>query len=150
MEEEIETQQPTRDTTIKPPKVKMLINGHFVDSKTSRWEDIPNPATQEVLATVPYSTADEIEAAVTAARKAFKTWKNTPVPTRARLFLRFQELIRKNLGRLAASVTAELGKTGPDAEGDVFRGLEVVEHACSIASLQMGGYAGQSHRLYEQ
>lgn len=140
MEEEIETQQPTRDTTIKPPKVKMLINGRFVDSATSRWEDIPNPATQEILATVPYSTADEIEAAVAAAREAFKTWKNTPIPTRARLFLRFQELIRKNLDRLAASVTAELGKTGPDAEGDVFRGLEVVEHACGIASLQMGSY----------
>ena len=43
------------------------------------------------------------------------------------------------MGRLAASVTAELGKTGPDAQGDVFRGLEVVEHACGIASLQMGG-----------
>jgi malonate-semialdehyde dehydrogenase (acetylating)/methylmalonate-semialdehyde dehydrogenase len=76
---------------------------------------------------VPYSTADEIEAAVAAAREAFQTWKNTPIPTRARIFLRLQELIRKNMDRLAASVTAELGKTGPDAEGDVFRGLEVVE-----------------------
>ncbi len=140
METELETQQPALDTTLKPPKVKMLINGRFVDSVTSHWEAIPNPATQEVLATVPYSTADEIEAAVGAAREAFKTWKNTPIPTRARLFLRFQELIRKNLDRLAASVTAELGKTGSDAEGDVFRGLEVVEHACGIASLQMGGY----------
>ena len=65
---------------------------------------------------------------------------NTPVPTRARLFFRFQEPICHNMDRLAASVTAELGKTGPDAEGDVFRGLEVVEHACGIASLQMGGF----------
>ncbi|MEA3230864.1 MAG: aldehyde dehydrogenase family protein, partial [Thermodesulfobacteriota bacterium] len=140
MDAESEIQQPALDRTLTPPKVKMLINGRFVDSGTSRWEDIPNPATKEVLATVPFSTADEIEEAVAAAREAFKTWKKTPVPTRARLFLRFQELIRKNMDRLAASVTAELGKTGPDAEGDVFRGLEVVEHACSIASLQMGGY----------
>ncbi len=140
MDAESEIQQPALDRTLTPPKVKMLINGRFVDSGTSHWEDIPNPATKEVLATVPYSSADEIEAAVAAAREAFKTWKNTPIPTRARLFLRFQGLIRKNMDRLAASVTAELGKTGPDAEGDVFRGLEVVEHACSIASLQMGGY----------
>ncbi len=121
-------------------KVKMLINGCFVDSATSHWEDIPNPATQEILAKVPYSTADEIEEAVAAARQAFKVWKNTPIPTRARIMLRLQELIRKNLDQLADSVTRELGKTGPDAKGDVFRGLEVVEHACGIASLQMGGY----------
>ena len=89
---------------------------------------------------MPFSTSDEINAAVTAAVDAFKTWKNTAISTRARLFLRFQELIRRNMDRLAATVTAELGKTGPDAEGDVFRGLEVVEHACGIASLQMGGY----------
>jgi malonate-semialdehyde dehydrogenase (acetylating)/methylmalonate-semialdehyde dehydrogenase len=140
METELESQHPALEPALKPPKVKMLINGRLVDSVTSHWEDIPNPATQEVLATVPYSSADEIEEAVTAAREAFKTWKKTPIPARARLFLRFQELIRKNMDRLAASVTAELGKTGPDATGDVFRGLEVVEHACNIASLQMGGY----------
>ena len=121
-------------------KVKMLINGRFVDSVTSHWEEIPNPATQEILANVPYSTANEIQEAVAAAGEAFESWRNTPISTRARLFFRFQELIRKNMDRLAASVTAELGKTGPDAEGDVFRGLEVVEHACGIASLQMGGY----------
>ncbi len=68
-----------------------------------------------------------------AASEAFKNCKNTPIPTRARIFFRLQELIRANLDRLAASVTAELGKTVVDARGDVFRGLEVVEHACSIA-----------------
>ena len=128
------------DASITPPKVKMLINGQFLDSQTSSWSEIPNPATQEVLAKVPFSTPDEIETAVAAAREAFKTWKDTAIPTRARLFFRFQELIRQNMERLAASVTAELGKTGADAQGDVFRGLEVVEHACGIASLQMGGY----------
>ena len=122
------------------PKVKMLINGRFVDSSTSLWEDITNPATQEVLASLPFSTSDEIEAAVAAAKEAFNTWKKTPISARARLFFKFQELIRKNMAKLAASITAELGKTGPDAEGDVFRGLEVVEHACGIASLQMGGF----------
>jgi malonate-semialdehyde dehydrogenase (acetylating)/methylmalonate-semialdehyde dehydrogenase len=128
------------DASVNPPNVKMLINGQFVDSKSSHWDEVSDPATQEVLAKVPFSTSDEIDTAVAAAGEAFKTWRNTAISNRARLFFRFQELIRKNMDRLAASVTAELGKTGPDAQGDVFRGLEVVEHACGIASLQMGGY----------
>jgi malonate-semialdehyde dehydrogenase (acetylating)/methylmalonate-semialdehyde dehydrogenase len=51
----------------------MLINGQFVDSRTSSWAEIPNPATQKVLAKVPFSTSDEIETAVAAAKEAFKT-----------------------------------------------------------------------------
>jgi len=78
------------DQYIVPPKVKMLINGQFVDSRTSQWEEVPNPATQKVLAKVPFSTSDEIDTAVAAAREAFTTWKNTPISTRARLFFRFQ------------------------------------------------------------
>ncbi|CAB1080858.1 Methylmalonate-semialdehyde dehydrogenase (EC [Olavius algarvensis Delta 1 endosymbiont] len=140
MEASEDTRPYELDTMPDPPKVKMLINGRFIDSVSSQWAEIPNPATQEVLANVPYSTSEEIEAAVAAAKNAFAAWRNTPISTRARLFFRFQELIRQNMDQLAGSVTAELGKTGPDAEGDVFRGLEVVEHACSIASLQMGGF----------
>lgn len=140
METECHNRQNQTDKSGSPPRVKMLINGQFVDSTTPHWEEVTNPATQEVLAEVPFSTSDEIDEAVARAAEAFKIWKNTPISTRARLFFRFQELIRKNLDSLADSVTAELGKTRLDAEGDVFRGLEVVEHACGIASLQMGGY----------
>jgi len=120
--------------------VKMLINGEFVDSKSNHFEDVINPATQEKLAQVPFSTREEIDAAVAAAKNAFHLWKNTPISTRARYFFKLQELIRNNLVHLGESVTAELGKIRADAEGDVFRGLEVVEHACGIASLQMGGF----------
>jgi malonate-semialdehyde dehydrogenase (acetylating)/methylmalonate-semialdehyde dehydrogenase len=122
------------------PTVKMLINGKFVDSVTSHFDDVVNPATQEVLARVPYSTQAEISAAISAAQDAFHTWKNTPVSTRARIFFKLQGLIRNDLDRLASSITDELGKIAADAQGDVFRGLEVVEHACGIASLQMGGF----------
>lgn len=122
------------------PNVKMLINGKFIESGTSHFEDVVNPATQEVLARVPFSTQEEIEAAISAARKAFHTWKNTPISARARIFFKLQELIRNDLERLASSITDELGKIASDAKGDVFRGLEVVEHACGIASLQMGGF----------
>ena len=123
------------------PTVKLLINGQFVDSKTQVWKDVVNPATQDVLARVPFATKDEINAAIAAAAAAYKTWKNTPIAARARIMLKLQELIRRDMKKLAAVLTAEQGKTLPDAEGDVFRGLEVVEHACSIGSLQLGEFA---------
>ncbi|MEW9900143.1 CoA-acylating methylmalonate-semialdehyde dehydrogenase [Chitinivorax sp. PXF-14] len=123
------------------PTVKLLINGEFVESKTGKWKDIINPATQEVLACVPFATPDEVNAAVASAKEAFKTWRKTPIGTRARIFLKLQQLIRENMADLAATLTAEQGKTLADAEGDVFRGLEVVEHAANIGSLQLGELA---------
>lgn len=123
------------------PTVKLLINGEFVESQTTEWRDVVNPATQEVLARVPFATQDELDAAVAAAAEAFKTWRKAPIGTRARIFLKYQQLIRENMADLAATLTAEQGKTLPDAEGDVFRGLEVVEHAANIGSLQMGELA---------
>jgi malonate-semialdehyde dehydrogenase (acetylating)/methylmalonate-semialdehyde dehydrogenase len=100
-----------------------------------------NPATQEVLARVPMCGADEVEAAVRSAAEAFKTWRNTPIAARARIMLKLQEVIRRDMKKIAAVLTAEQGKTLPDAEGDVFRGLEVVEHACSIGTLTLGEFA---------
>ncbi len=123
------------------PKVKLLIDGKFVDSATDQWTDVINPATQEVLAKVPMTTAEEMDAAVAAAKRAFKTWRRTPIGARARIFLRYQQLIREHMDELAAILTAEQGKTLPDAQGDVFRGLEVVEHAANIGTLQLGEMA---------
>ncbi|MBY4596223.1 CoA-acylating methylmalonate-semialdehyde dehydrogenase [Ottowia caeni] len=123
------------------PTVKLLIDGKFVESSTSQWRDVVNPATQEVLARVPFATPEEVNAAVAAGKRAFKTWRKTAIGTRARIFLKYQQLIRENMGELAALLTAEQGKTLPDAEGDVFRGLEVVEHAAGIGNLQLGELA---------
>ncbi|MDR1076419.1 MAG: CoA-acylating methylmalonate-semialdehyde dehydrogenase [Xanthomonadaceae bacterium] len=122
-------------------RIPLLINGEFVQSQTQEWRDIVNPATQQVLAKVPFATPAELDAAVTSAGEAFKTWRKTPVGVRARLFLKYQQLIRENMKELAALLTAEQGKTLPDAEGDVFRGLEVVEHAANIGTLQLGELA---------
>ncbi|HSP85703.1 MAG TPA: CoA-acylating methylmalonate-semialdehyde dehydrogenase [Psychrobacter sp.] len=120
--------------------VQQLINGQFVDSNTSEWIDITDPATQEVIAKVPQTTDDEINQAVAAAQKAFQTWRKTPITTRARIFLKYQALIRDHMDELAEILTAEQGKTIADARGDVFRGLEVVEHAAGIANLQIGDF----------
>ncbi|MFA9203708.1 MAG: CoA-acylating methylmalonate-semialdehyde dehydrogenase, partial [Flavobacteriales bacterium] len=127
------------DTTI--PRLKLLINGQWVESATEQWGEVINPATQQVLAYVPFATADEIEAAISSAQAAFASWRTTSIGVRARIFLKYQQLIRENMTELAALLTAEQGKTLADAEGDVFRGLEVVEHAAAIGNLQLGELA---------
>ncbi len=123
------------------PTVKLFIDGKAVESKAREWRDVVNPATQQVLARVPMCGPDEVDLAVRSAAEAFKKWRNTPIAARARIMLKLQELIRRDMKKIAAGITAEQGKTLPDAEGDVFRGLEVVEHACSIGTLTLGEYA---------
>jgi malonate-semialdehyde dehydrogenase (acetylating) / methylmalonate-semialdehyde dehydrogenase len=120
---------------------KLLIGGKFVESTTQEWRDIVNPATQEVVGRVPFATRAEVDAAVASAAKAFQTWRLTPLGARMRVMLRFQDLVRQNMKRIAQTLTAEQGKTLPDAEGDIFRGLEVIEHACSIGTLQQGEFS---------
>ena len=99
------------------PAVKLLINGRFIESASSRWRDVTNPATQQVLARVPLTTPDEINAAIAAAKDAFASWRKTAIGTRARIFLKYQQLIRDHMKELAAILTAEQGKTLADAEG---------------------------------
>ncbi|OMO85283.1 Methylmalonate-semialdehyde dehydrogenase [Corchorus capsularis] len=123
-----------------PPRVPNLIGGSFVDSKSTTTIDVLNPATQQVVSQVPLTTNQEFKAAVAAAKHAFPSWRNTPITTRQRVMLKLQELIRRDMDKLAKNITAEQGKTLKDAHGDVFRGLEVVEHACGMATLQMGEY----------
>lgn len=121
-------------------QAKLLINGEFIDSNTAQWQDIINPATQEVIGRVPFATRDEVNAAIAAAQNAFATWRETPLQARMRIMLKLQDLIRMHAKSIAKVLTAEQGKTLADAEGDIQRGLEVVEHACSIGTLQMGEY----------
>ncbi|XVF67304.1 hypothetical protein PTKIN_Ptkin10aG0110200 [Pterospermum kingtungense] len=123
-----------------PPRVPNLIGGSFVDSKSTSTIDVINPATQEVVSRVPLTTNEEFKAAVAAAKGAFPSWRNTPITTRQRIMFKLQELIRRDMDKLAKNITTEQGKTLKDAHGDAFRGLEVVEHACGMATLQMGEY----------
>eukprot|EP01118_Nematostelium_gracile_P009887 TRINITY_DN3351_c0_g1_i1.p1 TRINITY_DN3351_c0_g1~~TRINITY_DN3351_c0_g1_i1.p1 ORF type:complete len:521 (-),score=175.85 TRINITY_DN3351_c0_g1_i1:34-1596(-) len=119
-------------------KTQLFIGGKFVDSKTSKWIDLHNPATQEVVTRVPETTQEEMQDAVKSASKAFQTWKETPIGVRSRIMINLQQLITKHTDDIAKNIVLEQGKTFPDAKGDVFRGLEVVEHAASAASLLMG------------
>lgn len=123
------------------PRIPMLIGGKLIQSQTTEWRDVVNPATQEVIAQVPFCTREELDHAVSNAREAFQSWRNASQGTRMRIMLNLQKLVRDNTEALARAITLEHGKTLPDAEGEVGRGLEVIEHACSITSLQLGEYA---------
>jgi malonate-semialdehyde dehydrogenase (acetylating)/methylmalonate-semialdehyde dehydrogenase len=132
----------TRCLSSNVPTTKLFINGKFVESKTDRWIDNLNPATNEIITRVPCATQEEMTAAVDAAQGAYHDWKDTSIMSRQQIMFRLQNIIKQNMGDLAKNVTLEQGKTLADAEGDVLRGLQVVEHACSITSLQLGETLG--------
>jgi malonate-semialdehyde dehydrogenase (acetylating)/methylmalonate-semialdehyde dehydrogenase len=121
-----------------PRRVPLFIGGEWVQSASTQFTPVVNPATQEVLSEVPHATPDEMARAVAAAVTAFESWKEVPVPQRARLMLRYQHLLKEHHDELAEIISQELGKTFEDAKGDVWRGIEVVEHAANIATLMMG------------
>ncbi|RQO59795.1 methylmalonate-semialdehyde dehydrogenase (CoA acylating) [Paucibacter sp. KBW04] len=123
------------------PRLSHLIDGKPYASASTQWRDVINPATQEVVARVPMATAAEVDVAVASAKKAFASWRNSSLGSRMRIMLKLQQLVRENTPRLAELITREHGKTLPDAEGEVGRGLEVIEHACSIPTLQLGEIA---------
>ncbi|CBV41398.1 CoA-acylating methylmalonate-semialdehyde dehydrogenase [Halomonas elongata] len=122
-------------------EIPLYIDGQAVPSRSQEVRDVVNPATQEVVARVPFCTVEEVDRAVASAREAFKSWRKVPLAKRQRIMLKLQALIREHTEELAALITEEHGKTLPDAAGEVGRGLEVVEHACSITSLQLGELA---------
>ena len=124
-----------------PTTIHHFIGGKPYPSKSAEWRDVTNPATQEVVARVPFATREEVELAVATAQEAFQTWRSTSLGARMRIMLKLQQLIREHTTELAELITREHGKTLPDAEGEVGRGLEVVEHACAITTLQLGEIA---------
>lgn len=119
--------------------VKLLIDGELRASTSGEHVPVHNPATQEVVARTPVCTAAEFESAVAAAKAAFPAWRATPVMARVRVMFKYQELIREHYDEIAKVISTEQGKTFPDAQGDLFRGLEVVEASCNMANNVMGG-----------
>lgn len=123
------------------PRIPLLIGGELVQSQTTDWRDVLNPATQEVVAQVPFATREELDRAVANSKEAFRTWRNSSQSARMRVMLNLQKIVRDRARELAEVISREHGKTLPDAEGEVGRGLEVIEHACGLVSLQLGEYA---------
>ena len=119
-------------------QIPLLLEGSFQNSSSTVRQPVRNPATQAVLAEVPFATAAEVDRAVAAAKEAFQSWREVPAPARARIMLSYQHLLKKHHDEIAEILAQETGKTFADAKGDVWRGIEVVEHACNISSLMMG------------
>ncbi|OMF59297.1 methylmalonate-semialdehyde dehydrogenase (acylating) [Paenibacillus sp. FSL R5-0490] len=118
--------------------LKNFINGEWVDANTEKFEVVPNPATGEELARTPISTREDVDNAVQAAKEAFKVWSKTPVPKRARILFKYQQLLIDNWDELAKLITQENGKNYKEAYGEVQRGIECVEFAAGAPSLMMG------------
>ncbi len=119
-------------------QLKHYNNGKVTDGKSGRFGDVYNPATGEVIASVPFASTDEVNDTVAAAHEAFKTWSQVTPMRRARVMFRFLELLHKNAKELATIVSREHGKVQADAEGEVQRGIEIVEYATGIPSLIKG------------
>ncbi len=127
-----------RMSTVTAEKLKNYINGEWVESNTTVYEEVYNPATKEVIGRVPISTKEDIEQATNAARAAFEKWKNVAVPRRARILFNYQQLLTKNKEELARLITIENGKNLTEALGEVQRGIENVEFAAGAPTLMMG------------
>ncbi|RMY94300.1 hypothetical protein D0861_01409 [Hortaea werneckii] len=130
--------QRSHDAIAKPKNMTNFLDNKFVDSATSDWIDLKDPATNRLLTKVPQSTSEEMKAAVDLAEKAFIPWKSTSIMSRQQVMFRLTALIRENMDRLAANIVLEQGKTFADARGDVLRGLQVVETACGITTQAPG------------
>jgi malonate-semialdehyde dehydrogenase (acetylating) / methylmalonate-semialdehyde dehydrogenase len=114
------------------------IGGNWVRSSGTTLLDVKNPATGEVLAEVPLSTAADVDRAVQAAQAAFPAWSATPAPQRARYLFKLREIFDAHRDEIAAICTSEHGKTLLESKNDFGRGIENVEHAAGIPTLMMG------------
>ena len=119
------------------PLVKNFIDGEWVESK-GEIKDVVNPAKDEVIAKVPISTKEEIDAAVEAAKAAFPDWRRTTPVARARCLFRLKELLEEHFEEVSRVQTQEHGKTIDESRGETRRGIENVEVACGIPTLMMG------------
>jgi malonate-semialdehyde dehydrogenase (acetylating)/methylmalonate-semialdehyde dehydrogenase len=122
-------------------RLPLWIGGRAVAATTTRYGEVTNPATGEVVRHVPFANAADVDAAVKAATAAFPAWRAAPPLRRARVLMRFRELLEANKKDLAKIVTQEHGKTLADAEGSVTRGIEVVEFATGIPHLLKGEFS---------
>jgi malonate-semialdehyde dehydrogenase (acetylating)/methylmalonate-semialdehyde dehydrogenase len=118
--------------------LRNYVDGRWVSSQSDRLLDVHNPATGQVMAQVPLSTADEVGQAVEAAREAFPEWRETPPMVRARYMLTLKELMEERFEDLARACTREHGKILDESRGEVRRAIENVEVAAGVPSLMMG------------
>jgi len=118
--------------------LRNFIGGAWTDAAAAERAPVHNPATGELLAEAPLSTADEVERAVRGAAAALPVWRATPAGDRIQFLFRYKTLLEENLDDLARTITLECGKTQAESVGELRRGIENVETACGIPLLLQG------------
>ena len=120
--------------------VPILLDGQWTDPKTQSFSPVHNPSAGEVIGQVPLCGPAEVDAAVQSAQRAYATWSKTPVYDRAAILFKYRHLLNENFEELSQIIVRENGKTIEEARGDMRRGLEVADYACSIGELAKGEY----------
>jgi malonate-semialdehyde dehydrogenase (acetylating)/methylmalonate-semialdehyde dehydrogenase len=133
----------TTTATLAPSTLGHHVGGRLSAGTSVRQQDVFNPATGAVTARVALANTADVNAAVVAAKAAFPAWSDTPPIRRARVMFKFLELLNQNKNQLAHLITAEHGKVFTDAQGEVARGIDIVEFACGIPQLLKGDFTDQ-------
>jgi len=123
--------------------IQHYINGQRTRGNSARAQDVFNPATGAVTGQVALASSVDVDAAVAAAKAAFPAWADTPPIRRARVMFKFLELLNHHKDALAEMITLEHGKVFTDAQGEVSRGIDIVEFACGISQLLKGDFTDQ-------
>ncbi|MFG5861319.1 CoA-acylating methylmalonate-semialdehyde dehydrogenase [Metapseudomonas lalkuanensis] len=129
--------------TSQPVSIDHFIHGRVTPGTSGRAQNVTNPSTGVVTGEVALASAQEVDEAVKSAAAAFPAWSNLPPLRRARVMFKFLELLNQHRDELARMITAEHGKVFTDAQGEVTRGIEIVEFACGIPQLLKGDYTEQ-------
>ena len=125
-------------------QIHHLIDGEDVTTTSGRSGPVSNPATGGQTGEVGFASAEEVDRAVASARAAFDEWRNVSIARRTKLLHEFRSLVVANADEIAARLTAEHGKVGDDARGEVARGIENIEFACGLADALKGTYSEQA------
>src|SRR3984893_14247825 len=120
------------------PDLQNYIQGGWRRSAAKEYVDVTNPATAEVLARTPLSTAAGVDAAVQSAADAFPAWRRTPPGERVQYLFKLKNLLEEHIGEIAQLITEENGKTLAEAKAELRRGIETVEIACGIPMMMKG------------
>lgn len=117
--------------------LKNYINGNWRESKEKKTNNVVNPATQEIMAEVPYGekTSNDVQDAVRAASAAFQEWRNVPVMKRVQPLYKLKQLIEENVDEISKLITLECGKSYAESVAEMQRGIENIETACATPTL---------------
>ncbi len=124
-----------------PERLLNYVDGAWRESKAERYLDVNNPATAEVLATVPLTPPGEVDEAARLALASFPAWRRTPAPTRIQYLFTLKQLMEEHFEDLSRTIVMENGKNLADARGEMRRAIENVETACGMPTMMMGDFS---------